>query len=57
MTTATTTPAHRGHGISDRVWETIAPRLPGGLGKVGRPAEDNRRFINAVFWILRTGVP
>ena len=23
----------------------------------GRPAEDNRLFINAVFWILRTGAP
>ena len=34
MTTVTTTPAHRGHDIPDRVWETIAPRLPGGLGKV-----------------------
>ena len=25
--------------------------------RVGRPAFDNRRFINAVFWILRTGAP
>ena len=30
---------------------------PGGKGKTGRPAQDNRRFINAVFWILRTGAP
>ena len=51
------TPAHRRHDISDRTWETIAPHLPGGPGKVGRPAQDNRRFINAVFWILRTGAP
>ena len=29
----------------------------GGKGKTGRPAQDNRRFINAVFWILRTGAP
>ena len=28
-----------------------------GKGKTGRPAQDNRRFINAVFWILRTGAP
>ena len=26
--------------------------LPGGKGKTGRPAQDNRRFINAMFWIL-----
>jgi len=24
---------------------------------VGRPAFDNRRFLNGVFWILRTGAP
>ena len=57
MSTATPTPAHRRHDISDRAWETIAPHLSGGPGKVGRPAEDNRRFINGVFWILRTGAP
>jgi len=33
------------------------PHLPGQSGMVGRPAVDNRRFINAVFWILRTGAP
>ena len=29
----------------------------GAAGKVGRPALDNRLFLNAVFWILRTGAP
>ena len=57
MSTDTATPAHRRHDISDRAWETIAPHPPGGSGKVGRPAEDNRRFSNGVFWILRTGAP
>ena len=57
MTTATTTLAHRRHDISGRAGETIAPHLSGGSGKVGRPAEDDRRLINAVFWILRTGAP
>ena len=57
MTAATPTPAHRQYDISDRAWETIAPYLSGGPGKVGRPAADNRRFVNAVFWILRTGAP
>ena len=28
-----------------------------GAKLVGRPANDNRLFINAVFWILRTGAP
>ena len=49
--------AHRRHDISDRVWENIQAHLPGKKGGVGRPAGDNRLFINAVFWILRTGAP
>ena len=51
-------PAHRHHDISDRVWEILEPLAPGGKRcKTGRPAQDNHRFINAVFWILRTGAP
>ena len=49
--------AHRRHDISDRIWENIQAHLPGSKGLVGRPANDNRLFINAVFWILRTGAP
>ena len=47
---------HR-HDISDAAWELIAPYLPGQRGQWGGIAEDNRRFINAVFWVLRTGAP
>ena len=50
-----TAAAYHRHDISDRAWDTIAPNLSGGPGKVGRPAQDNRRFINAVFWLLRPG--
>ena len=53
----TATPTHRCRDISDLVWEIIAPHLPGGPGKVGRPAQDNRRFSNGVFLILHTGAP
>ena len=49
--------SHRRHDISDKLWELLEPHLPGGSGKVGRPCSDNRLFINAVFWILRTGAP
>ena len=52
-----TTPAHRRHDISDHVWELLEPLLPGRPGSWGRVARNNRLFINAVFWILRTGAP
>ena len=48
---------HRRHDISDKNWNAIKEKLPGSTGKVGRPSYDNRLFINAVFWILRTGAP
>ena len=44
MSAAIAVPAHRRHDISDRVWEILEPLLPGGKGKTGRPAQDNRRF-------------
>jgi transposase len=47
---------HR-HDISDSLWDVIESKLSGGKGKVGRQAFDNRRFINGVLWILRTGAP
>ena len=49
--------AHRRHDISNKLWKKLKPHLPGAKGGVGRPASDNRLFINAVFWILRTGAP
>ena len=48
---------YRRHDISDRVWELLEPHLPGRQGSSGRNARDNRQFINAVIWILRTGAP
>lgn len=49
--------ACRRHDISDKTWELIEPFLPGKAGNRGGQARDNRQFINAVFWILRTGSP
>ncbi len=51
------TPAHRRHDISDHIWSLLEPHLPGRKGAWGRVTYDNRLFINAVFWILRTGAP
>ena len=49
--------AHRRHDITDRVWSILEPHLPGRKGSWGGIGRDNRGFINAVFWILRTGAP
>ncbi len=50
-------PAYRRHDISDETWELIKDQLPGRKGTWGGNAGDNRQFINAIFWILRTGAP
>ena len=47
---------HR-HDISDHAWSLLAPLLPGRRGDWGGRAKDNRLFVNAIFWILRTGAP
>lgn len=49
--------AYRRHEISDKVWAKLEPLLPGRKGLWSGVAKANRRFINAVFWILRTGAP
>jgi transposase len=43
--------------MSDKIWEKLAPLLPGQQGQRGRAAYDNRKFLNAVLWILRSGAP
>ena len=48
---------HHRHDIFDNLWDEIKNDLPGSKGKVGRMATDNRLFINAILWILRTGSP
>ena len=52
-----TSKSYHQYDISDEVWARLEPILPGRKGATGRMAQDNRRFINAIFWILRTGVP
>jgi len=49
--------SHRRHDRSDEVWTVLEPHVPGREGIWGGIAKDNRLFINAVFWILRTGAP
>lgn len=48
----------RRHELTDREWDLIAPLLPAERGRRARPAKlSNRDFMNAVFFIAKTGVP
>jgi putative transposase len=41
--------------LSDTQWRRIGPLLPGKAGDPGRHGEDNRRFVDGVLWVLRSG--
>jgi transposase len=43
--------------LNDEQWARVAPLLPGKAGDPGRSGADNRRFLEAVLWIVRTGSP
>jgi transposase len=47
----------RRHELSDEQWARIEPLLPGRKGDPGRSGDDNRRFVDAVLWIAKTGAP
>lgn len=43
------------HAISDANWERVRHLLPGQPGQHGGIAKDNRRFLDAVLWVAKTG--
>ncbi len=44
--------------LTDAEWSIIAPLLPGAQGKKnGRPRPDDRKVLNGIFFVLRTGTP
>ena len=43
--------------ISDALWEPMWPLLPGKVGDPGANGRNNRRFMEAVLWRVRTGSP
>jgi transposase len=43
--------------LSDWKWQRIAPLCAGKDGDKGRHGNDNRLFVEAVLWIVRTGSP
>lgn len=47
---------HR-HELTEAQWQRIEPLLAGKAGDPGRTAADNRLFVNAVLYVLKTGIP
>jgi transposase len=45
------------HAATDEQYQRVQHLLPGRRGQQGRPARDNRLFLDAVLWIGKTGVP
>jgi transposase len=43
--------------LTDAQWERVAPLLPGKKGDPGRSGDDNRRSLEGILWIVRTGAP
>jgi putative transposase len=50
--------AHRHrHELTDAQWAKIEHLLPGKKSDPGRTAANNRLFVNAVVYVLKTGIP
>ena len=47
----------RRYGLRDEQWARIEALLPGRVGHVGGTARDNRRFVEAVLYRYRSGIP
>jgi transposase len=43
--------------IDTAAWALIAPFLPPERGRACRPSLDNRRVLEGIVWIARTGAP
>jgi transposase len=43
--------------LTDAQWAKIEPHCLGKRGDPGRSGKDNRLFVEAVLWIVRTGSP
>lgn len=43
--------------LTNEQWEQIEPLLSVVKTKRGRPAQDHRKLLNGIVWVLRTGAP
>lgn len=47
----------RYESLSDSQWDKISELIPGSVKWRGRTGVNNRLFVNALIWIMRTGCP
>ena len=47
----------RRHELEEEQFKKIENLLPGRKCSVGVTAKNNRNFINAIYWIFKTGAP
>lgn len=47
----------RRYALTDKQWRLMESLLPGRAGHVGRPANNNRLFVEAVLYRYRAGIP
>lgn len=47
----------RGHELSDEQWSAIKDLISGRKSDPGRTGRNNRLFVNAVLFVLKTGIP
>ena len=45
------------YNLTTQQWIKIKELLPGTKGKVGRNSQNNRKFVEAILYRYRTGVP
>ncbi len=43
--------------LTNEQWERLQPHLPPQKPATGRPGGDQRRLLNGILWVLRTGAP
>jgi transposase len=43
--------------VTDHIWRRLEPHLRRKASDAGATAKDNRLFLEAVFWRVRTGTP
>jgi putative transposase len=47
--------AAKRYELSEKQWQRISPLIAGKTSDPGRTGADNRLFVNAVLWVIRSG--